>query len=56
MSGAAAPAGADPVEAVIFDYGGVISVRLLADLEHFEAAMGYPLGSVTELMFGRVDP
>ncbi len=49
--------GADPgaVEAVIFDYGGVISVRLLGDLSDFEAAMGYPRGSVTELMFGSAD-
>ena len=39
-------------EAGIFDYGGVISVRLLGDLSHFESAMGYPRGSVTELMFG----
>jgi putative hydrolase of the HAD superfamily len=48
----AAPAGPDAVEAVIFDYGGVISVRLLGDLSEFEATMGYPTGSVTELMFG----
>lgn len=40
------------IEAVIFDYGGVISVRLLGDLSDFESAMGYPLGSVRELMFG----
>jgi putative hydrolase of the HAD superfamily len=45
-------AGADAVEAVIFDYGGVISVRLLGDLSGFEATMGYPTGGVTELMFG----
>jgi len=54
---AAAPAassGARPVEAVIFDYGGVISVRFLADLGTFEAELGYPPGSVTELMFGGV--
>ena len=49
-SAAASPAVA--VEAVIFDYGGVISVRLLGDLDRFEAAMGYPPGSVHELMFG----
>jgi putative hydrolase of the HAD superfamily len=48
----ATPTAADAVEAVIFDYGGVISVRLLGDLSDFEAAMGYPQGSVTELMFG----
>ena len=41
-----------PIELVIFDYGGVISVRLLNGLEHFEAKMGYPSGSVTQLMFG----
>jgi epoxide hydrolase-like predicted phosphatase len=44
-----------PVELVIFDYGGVISVRLLNGLEHFEAKMGYPRGSVTRLMFGESD-
>jgi putative hydrolase of the HAD superfamily len=48
----AAPAQPNAVEAVIFDYGGVISVRLLGDLSDFEATMGYPTGSVTELMFG----
>jgi putative hydrolase of the HAD superfamily len=41
-----------PVELVIFDYGGVISLRMLNGLEHFEAKMGYPRGSVTRLMFG----
>ena len=41
-----------PIELVIFDYGGVISVRLLNGLEHFETKMGYPAGSVTQLMFG----
>jgi putative hydrolase of the HAD superfamily len=40
------------IEAVIFDYGGVISVRLLSDLSRFESMMGYPIGSVRELMFG----
>ncbi len=44
-----------PIELVIFDYGGVISVRLLNGLEHFEARMGYPPGSVTQLMFGDSD-
>jgi epoxide hydrolase-like predicted phosphatase len=37
---------------VIFDYGGVISVRVLDNLGDFEADMGYPAGSVSELMFG----
>jgi epoxide hydrolase-like predicted phosphatase len=41
-----------PIELVIFDYGGVISVRLLNGLEVFEEKMGYPPGSVTRLMFG----
>jgi putative hydrolase of the HAD superfamily len=40
------------VEAVIFDYGGVISVPFLRDLDRFEAEMGYPNGSVRLLMFG----
>ncbi|HSO95050.1 MAG TPA: HAD-IA family hydrolase [Acidimicrobiia bacterium] len=49
----ASPAGATgPIEAVIFDYGGVISARFLRDLHVFEDEMGYPRGSVEELMFG----
>ena len=40
------------IEAVIFDYGGVISARFLRDLHVFEDEMGYPRGSVEELMFG----
>ena len=52
----AAPAPAEAVEAVIFDYGGVISARLLDNLVRFEAAMGYPPGSVHELMFGPSEP
>jgi len=56
----AAPATGDisdvPIEAVIFDYGGVISVRLLDDLGEFEKDMGYPPGSVKELMFGAETP
>jgi putative hydrolase of the HAD superfamily len=52
VSAAGAPWRARPVEAVIFDYGGVISVRFLGDLGRFEAAQGYPPGSVTALMFG----
>jgi putative hydrolase of the HAD superfamily len=51
-----APTGAGAVEAVIFDYGGVISVRVLDNLGDFEAEMGYPAGSVTELMFGPTGP
>ena len=41
-----------PIELVIFDYGGVISVRMLAGLGRFEERMGYPPGSVGRLMFG----
>src|SRR5690349_21847266 len=41
-----------PIELVIFDYGGVISVRLLNGLGDFERRMGYPPGSVTHLQFG----
>jgi putative hydrolase of the HAD superfamily len=52
----AAPGRAAAVEAVIFDYGGVISVRLLDNFEPFETAMGYPPGSVHELMFGPSQP
>jgi putative hydrolase of the HAD superfamily len=50
--GAARDAAPGAIEAVIFDYGGVISVRFLRDLHVFEDAMGYPRGSVEELMFG----
>jgi putative hydrolase of the HAD superfamily len=52
----AAPDRAEAVEAVIFDYGGVISVRLLDNFEPFETRMGYPPGSVHELMFGPTEP
>src|SRR5439155_9687039 len=43
-----------PVEAVVFDYGGVISSPLFRGIGRFEAEMGYPPGSVFELMFGEV--
>jgi len=43
------------IEAVIFDYGGVISVPFLRDLGTFEEEMGYPNGSVHLLMFGDSD-
>jgi len=42
------------VEAVVFDYGGVISSPLFRGIGRFEAEMGYPPGSVFELMFGEV--
>jgi putative hydrolase of the HAD superfamily len=41
-----------PVEAVIWDYGGVISSPLFRGVDVFEADLGYPLGSVLELIFG----
>ena len=44
-----------PVEAVIFDYGGVISERFFDELGSFEDRMGYPRGSVHRLMFGAVE-
>jgi putative hydrolase of the HAD superfamily len=42
----------EPVEAVIWDYGGVISSPLFRGIGRFEADMGYPEGSVLELIFG----
>lgn len=41
-----------PIEAVIFDYGGVISSPLFRGVGRFEADMGYPPGAVLELLFG----
>ena len=41
-----------PVEAVIWDYGGVISSPLFRGIGRFEADMGYPPGSILELIFG----
>jgi putative hydrolase of the HAD superfamily len=41
-----------PIEAVVFDYGGVISSPLFRGIGRFEADMGYPAGSVLELLFG----
>ncbi len=40
------------IEAVIFDYGGVFSTPLFRGIGDFEARMGYPGGSVLELLFG----
>ena len=40
------------VEAVIWDYGGVISSPLFRGIGRFEADMGYPPGSILELIFG----
>ena len=44
------------IELVIFDYGGVISERLLDDLTVFETRMGYPPGSIDRLLFGEIPP
>lgn len=49
------PPGA-PIGLVIFDYGGVISERMLDDLADFEQRMGYPRGSVHRLLFGEIPP
>jgi epoxide hydrolase-like predicted phosphatase len=46
--------GAGIVELVIFDYGGVISERLVDDVTDFEAVMGYPTGSLNRLLFGEI--
>ena len=43
---------AEPVEAVIWDYGGVISSPLFRGIGTFEADLGYPAGSILELIFG----
>ena len=44
--------GSGLVEAVIWDYGGVISSPLFRGIGRFEADMGYPEGSILELIFG----
>jgi putative hydrolase of the HAD superfamily len=41
-----------PLQAVVFDYGGVISSPLFRGVGRFEADMGYPPGSLLELLFG----
>jgi epoxide hydrolase-like predicted phosphatase len=45
-----------PVALVIFDYGGVISERMLEGLAEFEVRMDYPDGSVHRLLFGDTPP
>lgn len=42
----------EPIEAVIWDYGGVISSPLFRGIGRFETDMGYPEGSILELIFG----
>lgn len=41
------------IEAVIFDYGGVLSTTPFVGLAQFEARMGYPEKSLSRLLFGR---
>jgi putative hydrolase of the HAD superfamily len=41
-----------PIEAVVWDYGGVISSPLFRGIGTFEADLGYPPGSLLELIFG----
>jgi epoxide hydrolase-like predicted phosphatase len=43
-----------PVELVIFDYGGVISERVLDDMAMFDELMGLPAGSLDRLLFGEI--
>lgn len=48
--------GAPAVEAVIFDYGGVLSTAPFAGMAAFEESMGYPKGSLARLLFGDPGP
>lgn len=41
-----------PVEAVIFDYGGVISLPLTGALDQLESELGIPPNSLLALLFG----
>jgi epoxide hydrolase-like predicted phosphatase len=41
------------IEAVIFDYGGVLSTTPFAGIAEFERKMGYPPKSLAQLLFGR---
>jgi epoxide hydrolase-like predicted phosphatase len=41
------------IEAVIFDYGGVLSTTPFAGIAEFEKKMGYPDRSLSQLLFGR---
>ena len=40
------------ISAVVWDFGGVISSPLFRGVDRFEIDMGYPEGSVLELLFG----
>ncbi len=41
------------IEAVIFDYGGVLSTTPFAGIAEFERKMGYPDKSLAQLLFGK---
>jgi epoxide hydrolase-like predicted phosphatase len=41
------------IEAVIFDYGGVLSTTPFAGIAEYERKMGYPEKSLAQLLFGR---
>jgi putative hydrolase of the HAD superfamily len=41
------------IEAVIFDYGGVLSTTPFAGIAEFERRMGYPEDSLAQLLFGK---
>ena len=41
-----------PIEGVVWDYGGVISTPPFRGIDRFEADLGYPPGSLLELIFG----
>jgi putative hydrolase of the HAD superfamily len=43
------------ISTVIFDFGGVISSPLFVGIGAFEAAEGYPKGSLLQLLFGETD-
>jgi putative hydrolase of the HAD superfamily len=43
------------ISTVIFDFGGVISSPLFVGIGAFEAAEGYPRGSLLQLLFGETD-
>lgn len=45
----------EPIEAVIFDFGGVISVPVFHDMSSFEDDYGVPRGSLHRLLFGDAD-
>jgi epoxide hydrolase-like predicted phosphatase len=44
-----------PIEAVIFDFGGVISVPVFHDLDPVDDDFGVPRGSLNRLLFGGPD-